>query len=374
MPSQVRRATLLVIASFILPALVAAPAAEAALTARLKDIARIREVRPNQLHGVGLVIGLAGSGDGGELAKQLAANMLDTKHVSIDAGDLNADNIAAVIVTAEVPPFLSEGSRLDVLISCVGKATSLTGGTLLQTTLEGADGVVYAVAQGPVSTGGFAASGEAGSVTKNHVTVGLIPGGAIMEKRIPISLRPADDVFLVLHRPDFATAVRAADAINALFPDAAIAVHAGTVQVHVPLEYRSAERLALFISQLHEVKVVPDTRACVVVNERTGTIVAGEHVKLNTVAIAHGNLTISIKETTDTSQPPPFSPGETRTEKTTEIDVQEDRAGLHVVQDAATLAEVVRALNLLGVTPRDMVSIFQALKEAGALQAELKII
>ena len=178
----------------------------------------------------------------------------------------------------------------------------------------------------------------------------------------------------MLNRPDFTTAVRAAEGINALFADAAIPVDAGLVQVRVPAAYRSAERLAAFVAQVQEIKVTPDSSAVVVVNERTGTIVAGEHVKLSTVGISHGSLTISIREISETIQPSPFSSGETRTDKSTEIDVEEEKSGIYVVQDAATLAEVARALNMLGVTPRDMVSIFQALKEAGALQAELKII
>ena len=362
------------VVAFVLAAPIHGPVAEGAVASRLKDVARIREVRPNQLYGIGLVVGLDGTGDGEKLAQQLAKNMLEKMRISIPATDLNADNIAAVMVTAEAPPFLTEGSRIDVLISSIGAAKSLSGGTLLQTALSGADGAIYAVAQGPVSTGSFAVSGEAASVTKNHPTVGLIPGGGILERRISTCLRPTDDIHLVLDRPDFMTAVRAAEGINALFADAAIPVDAGLIQVRVPVAYRSTERLAAFVAQVQEIKVTPDASAVVVVNERTGTIVAGEHVKLSTVGISHGSLTISIKEISETVQPSPFSSGETRTDKSTEIDVEEQKSGIYVVQDAATLAEVARALNLLGVTPRDMVSIFQALKEAGALQAELKII
>ena len=347
---------------------------EAAVEVRLKDIARIREVRSNQLYGIGLVVGLNGSGDGEKLASQLVLNMIEKLHVNIPEGDLSSDNVAAVTVTADVPAFLAEGSRFDVTVSSFGGADSLEGGTLLQTPLQAADGVIYAVAQGAVSTGAFAVSGEAATVTKNHPTVGRIPGGAILERRISTLIRPTDDLHLVLHQPDFITAVRTAQAITANFEGTASPVNAGTIRVTVPPPYRSADTLALFIAQLQELKVTPDVSARVVVNERTGTIVVGEHVKLSAVAVSHGNLTISIRETTTTSQPGAFSPGETRTEKSTDIVVDEPQAGVYVAEDAATLAEVARFLNLLGVTPRDMVAIFQVLREAGALQAELIIL
>jgi len=356
---------------FLLALTTAVPIAQAAVSVRIKDVTRITAVRSNQLYGIGLVVGLAGTGDGGTLATQLVENMLEKLHVTVPAADLEADNVAAVMVTADTPPFLAEGSRLDVLVSSIGVAESLQGGTLLQAPLQGADGVVYAVAQGPLSTGGFAVSGQAASVTKNHSTVARIPGGAIMEKRIAIRLRPTDDIHLALTAPDYITAARTAGAINAVFSNAAFPVDAAVIKVCVPFEYRSARNLAAFVARINELKVIPDTPARVVVNERTGTIVAGEHVKLGTVAISHGNLTISIKETTDTSQPGPFSSGQTTTETSTEISATEEKPGLYVVKDAATLAEVARALNLLGVSPRDMVSIFQALKQAGALQAEL---
>jgi len=349
-------------------------AADAAVASRIKDIARIKDVRSNQLYGVGLVIGLAGTGDGGELAKSLARNMLEKMHVTIPRNDIEADNIAAVMVTADAPPFLEVGSRLDVLVSSIGAAENLQGGTLLQTPLQGADGTVYAVAQGPISTGGFAVSGEAAKVTKGHPTVARIPGGAIMERRIPTTIRPTDDLHFVLNTPDYTTIVRAAEAINALFEEAAVPTDAGTVSVKVPFDYRSVEKLSEFIAKIQDLKVVPDSTARVVVNERTGTIVAGEHVKLATAAISHGSLTISVKESTATSQPLPLSGGETKTEKSTEITADEEKPGIYVVNEAATVADVARALNLLGVSPRDMVSIFQALKEAGALQAELIII
>ena len=266
-----------------------------------------------------------------------------------------------------------EGSKFDVLVSSLGSATSLEGGTLLQVPLQAADTQIYAAAQGPISVGGFAVKGEAAKVQKNHPTVGRIPGGAILERRIETVLRPSDDLEIALNTPDFTTAVRTAQAISAVFSDSATPVNAALIQVRVPQEFRSAEKLADFVARVEEVRVVPDAPARVVVNERTGTIVAGENVRLSAAAVSHGNLTISIRESTNTSQPAPFSSGTTTTEKSTQITADEPKAGVYVLDDAATLAEVARALNLLGVTPRDMVDIFQALKEAGALQCELTV-
>jgi flagellar P-ring protein precursor FlgI len=300
--------------------------------------------------------------------------MLQRLHVTMVSTNITSKNVAAVMVTAEAPPFMMDGSKFDVTVSCLGSATSLSGGTLIQTPLQGADGQVYAAAQGALSNDSFAASGQAASVTKNHPTVGRIPGGAILEKRIPTLLRPTDDLQIVLNTPDYVTSVRAAQSICAAFPDSATPVDAAVILVRVPQEYRSAEKLADFVAKVEEVRVTPDTPARVVVNERTGTIVAGENVRLSAAAISHGNLMISIKESTNTSQPNPGASGETRTEKSTQIAAQETKAGVYVMDDSATLADVARALNLLGVTPRDMVAIFQALKEAGALQCELTVI
>ncbi len=363
-----------VIGAAILALAAGAGAADAAVSLRLKDLARIKEVRSNQLYGIGLVGGLNGTGDSEMLADQLVTNMLQRLHVTMVNTNVTSKNVAAVIVTAEAPPFIMEGSKFDVTVSCLGSASSLVGGVLLQTPLQGADGQVYATAQGPLLIGGFAAAGAAASVSKNHPTVGRIPAGAILEKRIATVLRPTDDLQIVLNMPDYVTSVRAAQSICAAFPDAATPVDAAVIQVRVPQEYRSAEKLAEFIAKVEEVRVTPDAPGRVVVNERTGTIVAGENVRLSAAAISHGNLTISIKETTNTSQPNPGASGETRTEKSTQITAQEPKAGIYVMDDSATLADVARALNLLGVTPRDMVSIFQALKEAGALQCELTVI
>lgn len=345
-----------------------------AVALRLKDIARLKEVRANQIYGIGVVVGLNATGDDEKLASQLVGNMLERLHVSISNNDIKSKNVAAVMVTAEIPAFLPEGSKLDVLISALGSATSLEGGTLLQAPLQGADGQVYAVAQGPLSTGGFTVAGEAAKVKKNHPTVGRIPGGAIVERRIHTVIRAGEDIQIILNTPDFTTAVRAAEAIAQGSGATAHAVNAAVVQVRVPEEYRVAEQLPVFLSRLQNVTVTPDAPARVVVNERTGTIVAGEHVKLSAAALSHGSLTIAIRESTRTSQPNAFAQGQTRSEKSTEINATESKTGVFVFEDAATLAEVARALNLLGVTPRDMVAIFQALREVGALQCELVII
>jgi flagellar P-ring protein precursor FlgI len=355
-------------------ALAAAPAAHAAVALRLKDLARIRDVRPNHLFGIGIVVGLNATGDDEKLSSQLVGNMLQRLHVSIPVNDIKSKNVAAVMVTAEIPAFMSEGSKLDVLISALGGATSLEGGTLLQTPLQGADGAVYAVAQGPLSTGGFSVAGEAAKVKKNHPTVGRIPGGAIIERKIHTVIRPGDDVQLILNTPDFATAVRAAEAITKAAATSARAMNAAVIEVRVPEEFRVADQLPIFLARVQDVRVTPDAPARVVVNERTGTIVAGEHVKLSAAALSHGSLTIAIRESTRTSQPNAFAKGETRSEKSTEISATESKPGVFVFDDAATLAEVARALNVLGVSPRDMVAIFQALREVGALQCELVII
>jgi len=350
-----------------------AAVADAAVPLRLKDFAHIKQVRSNQLYGIGLVLGLNGTGDNEQLVFQLVTNMLERLNITMATTNITSKNVGAVMVTAEVPPFLTEGSKFDVLVSSLGSATSLLGGTLLQVPLQGADSQVYASAQGPVSVGGFAVTGEAAKVQKNHPTAGRIPGGAILEKRIETVLRPTDDLEIALNTPDFITAVRTAKAISEVFPDSATPVDAAVIQVRVPQDFRSAEKLADFVARVEEVKVIPDVPARVVVNERTGTIVAGENVKLSAAAVSHGNLTISIRESTTTSQPAPFSSGVTTTEKSTQITANEPKTGVYVLNDAATLAEVARALNLLGVTPRDMVDIFQALKEAGSLQCELTI-
>ena len=344
---------------------------------RIKDIANIKGVRQNQLVGYGLIVGLNGTGDDDDLKYtiQSLAAMLQKMGVTVRAEDIESENVAAVMVTAVLPPFARIGTQIDVLVSSIGDAENLQGGTLLFTPLKGADGQVYAIAQGPVSTGGFQAGGEAGGgVQKNFPTVGRVPGGALIEKEIAFDFNQKKSLTFVLNEPDFTTASRMAKAINAAVNDRiAHTQDAATIEVRVPYKYLgNAVELATLIESLG---VTPDTVSKVVINERTGTVIMGENVRISTVAIAHGNLSIQIKETEDVSQPLPFSRGG-RTVVTPDSDVlvEEGKPPIFLVESGVSIGEVVRALNALGVSPRDLIAIFQALKAAGALQAELEII
>lgn len=345
--------------------------------ARIKDLAAFRGVRANQLVGYGLVVGLTGSGDSDDakFMLQSLSSMLEKMGVTVKPEDIEVKNVAAVIVTAELPPFARMGSRLDILVSSLGNAKSLQGGTLLMTPLKGADGQVYVVAQGPLSTGGFTVgAGTGDKVQKNFTTVGRVVQGGFVEREVPFNLNQKESLSLALHRPDFTTATRMAQAINAgLEANVARAQDSGTVQVAVPPKYLGD--LAPLIAAIETLSVVPDTVSRIVINERTGTVIMGESVRISTVAIAHGNLSVEIKTSFNVSQPLPFSnTGRTAVTPDTQTVVQEGRAPLYVMPAGVSIGEVVRALNALGVTPRDLISIFQALKAAGALQAELEII
>ena len=344
---------------------------------RIKDIANIKGVRHNQLVGYGLIVGLNGTGDDDDLRYtiQSMAAMLEKMGVTVRAEDIESENVAAVMVTAELPPFARVGTQIDVIVSSIGDAENLQGGTLLFTPLKAADGQVYAIAQGPVSTGGFQAAGNAGGgVQKNFPTVGRVPGGAIIEKEISINFNQKKTLTFVLHQPDFTTASRMARAINAAVNDQiARTQDAGTIEVQVPQKYTgNVVELATLIENLG---VTPDSISKVVINERTGTVIMGENVRISTVAIAHGNLSIQIKERKDVSQPLPLSRGgQTVVVPDSDVLVEEGSKPLFLVESGVSIGEVVRALNALGVSPRDLISIFQALKAAGALQAELEII
>jgi flagellar P-ring protein FlgI len=348
---------------------------EMAGATRIKDIADIRGVRSNALAGYGMVVGLDGTGDDdkAEIMNRGLSRMLENLGVSVRPEEIDSDNVAAVIVTAELPPFARSGSRIDATVSALGDAENLQGGTLIMTPLRAADGRVYAVAQGPVSTGGFAVGGAAGSVQKNFPTVGRIPGGATVEAEMDHRFG-GDRLILALKRPDFTTAIRMADAINeTLGRPLAVSPDPGTVEVRVPENLRSDP--VRFATSIEGISVTPDTAARVVINERTGTVVVGENVRISTVAISHGNLSIRIRETATVSQPPPFSEtGAAVVVPETEIAVREEDNRLVLLESSATIGEVVRALNALGVTPRDLVAIFQAIRAAGALRAELEII
>jgi len=347
----------------------------AAHAVRLKDIAEINGVRRNQLVGYGLVVGLNGSGDGKKavFTVQSMTAMLERMGVTVDRKDIQVKNVAAVMVTAALPPFAKRGNRLDVLVSSIGDAKNLQGGTLMLTPLKGVDGKIYAVAQGPVNIGGFGAGGKASSVVKNFPTVGRVLSGAIIEREVPNDFSSRDRLLFSLHNPDFNTADRVVATINAQFAEpVARAEDAGTIAIRIPDRYRGNP--VPLLASLNTLEVDPDNDAKVVINERTGTVVMGESVRISTIAIAHGNLSIIVRENADVSQPLPFSDGQTVAAPNTQIAVQEDANQLVVVPQGVSIGDVVKALNALGVTPRDLIAIFQAIKAAGALQADLEVI
>ena len=345
---------------------------------RIKDIVDIKGVRQNQLVGYGLVVGLEGTGDSEDssFTIQSLASLLEKMGVTVQTKDIeDVENVAAVMVTADLPPFASLGSRIDVLVSSIGDAENLQGGTLLFTPLKGADGKVYAIAQGPVSTGGFAVSGNSGDqIQKNFPTVGRVVGGALVEKEIHSDFNQKNSLTLALHQPDFTTASRVAEAINrAFYSQLAQTENAGSIRVNVPENYQG--NTVQFVTMIESLGVTPDMVSKVVVNERTGTVIMGENVRITTIAIAHGNLSIQIDESQNVSQPLPFSRGgQTVVTPESELVVQEGKNPIFLVESGVSIGEVVRALNALGVSPRDLIAIFQALKAAGALQAELEII
>jgi flagellar P-ring protein precursor FlgI len=347
-----------------------------ALAVRIKDITEIKGVRYNQLIGYGLVVGLDGTGDGknSKFTIQSMSGMLEKMGVTVNTNDIKGDNVAAVMLTAELPPFARVGSRVDVLVSSIGGAKNLQGGTLLLTPLKAADGKNYVVAQGPVSTGGFSAKGASGSgVQKNFPTVGRLVGGALIEREIPTDFDQKETLSLALHNPDFTTVSRIAMAINeALLENVAYTPDAGTVKIKVPEKYSG--NIVGLVMLIEGLGVTPDIASKVVINERTGTVIMGENVRISTIAIAHGNLSVQIRETQDVSQPLPFSNGQTEVTPESDVLVQEGKNPIFLVKSGVSIGELVRALNALGVSPRDLISIFQALKAAGALQAKLEII
>ena len=344
---------------------------------RIKDIADIKGVRENQLVGYGLVVGLNGTGDSDDaiFTIQSFASMLERMGVTVRPEDIEVDNVAAVMVITDLPAFARTGSRIDVLVSSIGDAENLQGGTLMFTPLKGADGQVYAIAQGPVSTGGFVVGTESGSgVQKNHPTAGRVVNGAIIEKEILTNFNKKQSLTLNLHRADFTTASRVAQAINIAFYDQiARTQDAGTIEVQVPEKYKG--NTVAMVTMIERLGVTPDMVSKVVINERTGTVIMGENVRISTVAIAHGNLSIEIKEDQNVSQPMPFARrGRTVVTPESQVLVQEGNNPIFLLDSGVSIGEVVKALNALGVSPRDLISIFQALKAAGALQAELEII
>ena len=365
-----------VIAVAALASLVLLGTPRGAESARIKDIIDVEGVRPNQLTGYGVVVGLDGTGDGQQslFTVQSVLSMLRRRGVtiSVDPRQIRVKNAAAVVVTAVLPPFARSGNQIDVQLSSIGDAKSLRGGTLVLTPLLGADQQVYAVAQGAVSLGGgFSASAAGASATKSHPTVGVITGGAIVEREVPVTLGAEGKLRLSLRQADFTTASRVALAINGYLGDgAADAVDPATVEIRLA----GAEQAMALLPAIETLEVMPDRRARVIVNERTGTIIMGEGVRIAPVAIAHGSLQIQVKTDFGVSQPAPFSSGRTVVVPDSTITVQEGQAQrLAVLRPGINLGQLVGGLNALGVTPQDLIAVLQAIKSAGALDAELEI-
>jgi flagellar P-ring protein FlgI len=344
---------------------------------RLKDVASIEGVRENQLIGYGLVVGLAGTGDRRQtvFSVQSLTNLLERMGVSVSPSAIRVNNTAAVIVTGTLPAFAQPGTRIDVTAAAIGDASNLQGGLLLLTGLKAADGKTYAMAQGPVVTGGFVAGRSGNAQAVNHPTVGRVPSGAIIERTGP-SVSPGDSLRLQLRQPDFTTAARVVQALNKKFDSGkdpvASAENSGLITVHIPPSF--ASRPIEFVAELEGITVESDRAARVVINERTGTIVMGKDVRISPVAILHGNLTVEIQTTFAVSQPELLSAGKTAVVPQTEVSVKEEKARNVSLKDGATVEDLVRALIAIGSTPRDIISIFQSLKMAGALDAELEVI
>ena len=345
---------------------------------RIKDIVDVEGVRENMIVGYGLVVGLNGTGDDIDSAvftKESLIGMLERLGVNASSADLDTDNVAAVMVTATLPPFSRQGTRIDVTVSALGDSESLLGGTLLVTPLMGADGEVYAVSQGTIAVGGFSVQGEAESVVKGVPTSGRIANGAIIEREIPFTMANMKSIRFTLRNPDFTTARRVSRAINGFIGEETSHVtDPGTIEIKVPDSYEG--QIVEMITDLEQLRVEPDQIAKVIVDEQNGVIVMGENVRISTVAIAQGNLTIRITETEQVSQPQPFSNTGT-TETVDRTDIQVDDGGdkrLGVVKGGVSLQELVNGLNSLGVGPRDMITILQAVKASGALQADIEVL
>jgi flagellar P-ring protein FlgI len=352
-------------------------ASGAARATRVKDIAYVQGIKGQQLIGYGLVVGLNGSGDTqrATFTLQSVTSMLKRFGITVPQDDLRLRNVAAVMVTATVPAFSKEGGVVDVTVSSMGDATSLQGGTLLMSPLSGTDGVVYAIAQGPLSVGGMSIRANGNEVRRNHTAAGRIPGGATLERGVTTPFTSDSTVSVVLYQADFTTASRIAQAVNASFgKEIALAQDGSTVQIMVPAGNRGPGKLVQFISVVELLEIAADVMARVVINERTGTIVIGGNVSILPVAISHGGLNIEVQSTPFVSQPNPFSQGQTVAAQITQVAQSADSSSVVAVAGSATVQDVAKALNSLKVAARDIIAIFQALKEAGALKAELTII
>ncbi len=351
------------------------PPEDGALRVRLKDLVEFDGVRGNDLVGYGLVVGLAGTGDGlrnAPFTEEALATLLERLGVNVSGEQFRPRNVAAVLVTGVLPPFARAGSRIDVTVSAIGDARSLLGGTLVMTPLNAADGEIYAVAQGSLIAGGAAVEGDGAAVTQGVPTSGAIPGGARIEREIPFDFEGMRSLRLALREPDFTTAARIADEINARAGRALARMQdAGTVELDVAASGLTAPRL---ISALETMEISPSRRARVVVDQRSGTIVLGGDVRVGRVAVSQGNLTLRVRETPVVAQPNPFAPGGTVVVPRTDADIEEEPGiGLALVEEALTLSQLVEGLNALGVAPRDMIDILKSIKAAGALHAEFLV-
>lgn len=341
---------------------------------RVKDIATFDGVRDNSLVGYGLVVGLSGTGDqkGSDFTIQSMVNMLNKMGVGVDAAQLKPKNVAAVMVTAKMPVSSKPGSKIDVTVSSLGDSSSLLGGVLLISPLKGIDGRIYAIAQGPLTLGGFSVQGNAGNARKNITTVARIPNGATVERGVPFEYNHMGSMLLQMHTADFSTTMQVVNRINdALAGQYARAKDISTIELTVPDAYRG--NLVPLMASIENIDVTPDGKAKVVVDEKTGTVVLGRNVRISKVAVAHGSLQIVVQESAEVSQPGAFSPGQTVVTPQTDIAAEEENERL-VLVEGATLQELVDGLNAIGATPRDLISILRTLKAAGALHAELEVI
>jgi flagellar P-ring protein precursor FlgI len=357
----------------ILGLTMSAPAAMA--SSRIKDIVQFEGVRGNQLSGVGLVVGLAGTGDSfrnSPQTQQAVVNMLERLGINTKGETMDLKNVAIVAVTANLPPFAASGSTVDVTVSATADAKSLQGGTLLQTPLLSADGETYVVAQGSVETGSIGGSGASGSsISKGVATSGRIAAGGNVEREVGFSLAKLTELRLTLQNPDFTTSRRIADVINAQYPGTALSENPTIVTLRAP----AGQDMVSFVTAVENLEVEPDKAAKVIIDEVTGVVVMNEKVRVSTVAVAQGNLTITVDEKPTVSQPAPFSQGVTTVVPRTTVKVDEQKGKkLIVIKESSSLSSLVAGLNALGVTPRDLISILQAIKAAGALQADLQVL
>jgi flagellar P-ring protein precursor FlgI len=368
MTRALRAACLAVILALCVPV-------NAGATSRIKDLANIEGVRQNQLIGYGLVVGLNGTGDtlnNIPFTKQSLTAMLERLGVNIRGQTIRTGNVAAVMVTANLPAFGTQGTRIDVTVSALGDAKSLQGGTLLVTPLLGADGNVYAVAQGSLAIGGFQAEGDAAKITRGVPTVGRIANGALIEREIDFTLNRLSQLRMALRNPDFTTAKRIAAAINDYIgAPTAEPLDPATVGITVPPKYHG--NVISLLTEVEQLQIEPDLSAKIVIDERSGIIVMGRDVRVSMVAVAQGNLTVTISESPEVSQPLPFARGRTQVVPRTRIGVQEDGKKLAVVREGVSLQQLVDGLNALGIGPRDLIAILQAIKASGAIQADIEV-